>query len=294
MALSIFYFHHHRCGFMLSRLLVVAVTITMAHPMYGAIFKEGFSGKSMEGSRNIVLTFDDGPGDYDYTCEAYIEKTYPAYNFRKTTTENLIQLLDQWGPKINDRAPIVATFFLKGDILARHPAAAKQIVSAGHRLENHSFRHKNSLAFLNPKELMKDLRMTHDLIEKLTGRAPRFFRPPYGAWSKRLVTDFEANPIFSKYAKPVLWNIDSRDWFIKRECNIELIASILIQRMYMTQGGIVLLHDIHAVSIAALYLVLNRIVRENKKITNSPMYRGEPWKIVPLEHAYSRHAGNAR
>ncbi len=72
-----------------------------------------------------------------------------------------------------------ATFFLIGEQVEKHQGIAAQIVEAGHEAALHAFTHRNLLR-LKPREARDDLLRGAAVIEDATGKAVRFFRPPYG------------------------------------------------------------------------------------------------------------------
>jgi peptidoglycan-N-acetylglucosamine deacetylase len=103
----------------------------------------------------VALTLDDGP-----TPEA---------------TRALIDLLARHGAR--------ATFFVVGRELERFPEAARQIVSAGHELGNHSYSHTRMI-FVSGEFIQSEIEKTDAAIRRAGQRGPIAFRPPYG---KKLV-----------------------------------------------------------------------------------------------------------
>lgn len=130
---------------------------------------------SVEDSKKIALTFDDGPHPY------YTE-----------------QLLD--GLKERE---VKATFFVLGKHVEKYPELVQRMSEEGHLIGNHTYSHiqlnqKNSEAF--KEELIR----TSELIENLTGQEVQYVRPPYGTWNKKFENELNMFP--------VLWNIDPLDW----------------------------------------------------------------------------------
>jgi peptidoglycan/xylan/chitin deacetylase (PgdA/CDA1 family) len=106
----------------------------------------------------IALTFDDGPD--------------PA------TTPRVLDLLDARKAR--------ATFFCVGRRVEAHRDVAAEIARRGHRVENHSHRHRNAFWFLPPPLLRDEIERAQDAIATATGRAPRLFRAPAGIRSPLL------------------------------------------------------------------------------------------------------------
>jgi peptidoglycan/xylan/chitin deacetylase (PgdA/CDA1 family) len=100
----------------------------------------------------IALTLDDGPD--------------------RTVTPRALDLLDQYGAR--------ATFFCIGARAERYPDLVREIARRGHRVENHSYAHAHTFAFGLPSRLRRDIEAASELIERLTGRRPVYFRAPAG------------------------------------------------------------------------------------------------------------------
>ena len=108
--------------------------------------------------REIALTFDDGPD--------------PA------TTPKVLDMLDARGAR--------STFFCVGRRVESNRDLAEEIARRGHRVENHSHRHRNAFWFLPPARLRYEIERAQDAIAAATGRAPRLFRAPAGIRSPLL------------------------------------------------------------------------------------------------------------
>ena len=99
----------------------------------------------------IALTFDDGP------C--------------LTATPDILCLLEEHA--------VLATFFMIGESIRRHPDLAKRVFHKGHQIANHSDRH---VAFrsLVPSACKKEAEKAEQTFRSVMGVAPRFYRPPKG------------------------------------------------------------------------------------------------------------------
>ncbi len=100
----------------------------------------------------VALTIDDGP--------------------EPLVTPAVLDMLDAHGAK--------ASFFCIGERVARHPELAREIVRRGHRVENHSARHRHDFALLGPRGYRAELAAGQALIQAATGVAPSYFRAPAG------------------------------------------------------------------------------------------------------------------
>jgi peptidoglycan/xylan/chitin deacetylase (PgdA/CDA1 family) len=103
------------------------------------------------GSRRVALTFDDGPDPEG--------------------TPRLLRLLA--------RRDVRATFFLIGERAARRPDLVRAIVSEGHELGNHTWRHRNAW-FLSPVATAREIGEGARILEDIAGTRPRLYRPPWG------------------------------------------------------------------------------------------------------------------
>lgn len=163
----------------------------------------------------IALTFDDGP---------HLE-----------FTPRLLDALKAAG--------ISATFFVIGERAARHRDILQRIAADGHEIGNHTWSHSEPRG-TSARKLIDEVRRTRDLIEDVTNRECRLFRPPKGELTLRklLALRHERQTI-------VLWNQDTKDYRMP-EASDEIVDWC---RGYQpTSGDIVLMHDNHPHAIAAV------------------------------------------
>lgn len=153
---------------------------------------------------HVALTFDDGPDS----------ASTPAF---------LAEL---------DRIGVRATFFLLGEMIRRHPRLPPRMVEAGHEIAVHGWDHRNHLRH-SPAATLRQLADTTDLIERLTGERPVYFRPPYGA-----LTAADLLACRRLQLQPVLWTAWGRDWE-----STATPAAVLHRVLRDLHGGTVLLHD---------------------------------------------------
>lgn len=155
--------------------------------------------------KQVALTFDDGPD--------------------ANSTPQLLDLLRA------EKVP--AAFFCIGKNVKNNPELTARILREGHLVENHSFAHSNFTNFYGRGKLKAELLQAQSAIEKATGKAPKFFRPPVGL----------SNPNTFRVAdelnlQVIGWNIRSLDTVIAEPEKI--IARI---RRGLQPGAIILLHD---------------------------------------------------
>jgi len=102
---------------------------------------------------------------------------------------------------------------------------------------SHTYNHKN-LAKLGPERLAKEIEDTAVLLESLTGARPTAMRPPYGE-QNAAVQAAAGTPL-------ILWSVDPKDWSTR---DADKSTSRIMDQT--RDGGIILLHDVYAETIAA-------------------------------------------
>lgn len=175
--------------------------------------------------REIALTFDDGPNIY--------------------YTPQILTILRQY--RIN------ATFFCMGSLVKRHADLVQQEDGAGHWVGNHSWSHPY-LPFLASSKILWQLATTSETIQKAIGRWPIFFRPPYGAYDAKVLT--QANRLGLTI---VMWNVDPEDWSMPGS---NAIISRVLRRA--GNGSIILMHDgggNRAQTVQALPIIIESLLR---------------------------------
>jgi len=106
---------------------------------------------------------------------------------------------------LRDRG-VTITFFLTGKWIKDNPDLTRQIVADGHEIANHTFTHPD-LRNLSDAAILKELGDTEALLEQTTGASSRpFFRPPYGAYDKRVL-----RLAVGQGYLPIYWTLDSLD-----------------------------------------------------------------------------------
>lgn len=152
----------------------------------------------------VALTFDDGP--------------HPQY------THQVLDVLEKY--------QIKAAFFCIGKKIEEHPEVFKKIVEKGHSAGNHSYSHSIGFDFYPVKRMMKEISKCDVVMEKLTGKKPLFFRPPYGITNPSLKRALNASGHI-----PVAWSLRSLDTVKKPE---DVIRKVIHE---VRSGDIVLFHD---------------------------------------------------
>ncbi|MEU9174500.1 polysaccharide deacetylase family protein [Streptomyces sp. NPDC048420] len=138
-----------------------------------------------------------------------------------------------------------ATFFTVGQNVVAHPELVRAEARAGNEVGNHSWSHPD-LTKLTAQEVAYQLNRTSAAIKAATGQAPTLFRPPYGAVNStvRGATRLSA----------VMWTLDTEDW---KYPDATKVAQSVISKV--KRNDVVLLHDIHPTSVAAVPQILRTL-----------------------------------
>lgn len=197
--------------------------------------------------RAVAMTFDDGP--------------HPVW------TPALLDVLRLRG--------IRATFYLIGNRVAQYPDIVRRIADEGHEIGNHSWSHP-ALSTLAAPDLLDEIDRTSEAVFAATRRIPVTLRPPYGALAleqRELIHDQRRMPT-------VLWSVDPEDW---RKPGAEEIASRIIGHAHA--GAIVLSHDIHQGTVAAMPATLDTLAARGYRFATVSMILGHPdWTTRPFRH----------
>lgn len=183
------------------------------------------------GSRAVALTFDDGPD---------LERT-----------PRVLDVLHEHNAK--------ASFFCIGRSVAENPSLVRDMVERGHRIENHTWSHPNTFAFLPPAGLSAEMGRAQSIITEVTGRAPKYFRAPAG--------------IRSPWLDPVLHRLRLRliSWTRRGFDTVDKDPDRICRRLLndLAPADILLLHDGGALGATdggkVIEDVLPRVLREIKQ-----------------------------
>jgi peptidoglycan/xylan/chitin deacetylase (PgdA/CDA1 family) len=179
---------------------------------------------TLEGGREVVLTFDDGP--------------HPRL------TPKLLDCLAAEALK--------GVFFVVGTNVAAR--GGRDIVARafaeGHRIGNHTFSHPD-LTKLSEEKVREELTRTEELIaEFLTEH--KLFRPPYGAHNSvvdRIVSELGYHV--------VLWSVDSQDWSPANKPTKWI--NIALNQIKTRGHSVFLCHDIHPTTVNNFPAFLNKV-----------------------------------
>lgn len=162
----------------------------------------------------VALTFDDGPS--------------------ASLTPRVLDILR--------RNNAVGTFFVLGQNAAVNRSVVARAAAEGNEIGVHTWSHikmsGSSLAKVD-----SEISRTRNLIQEITGHAPLVMRPPYGATNGALVNRMKAQ--FGM--RSILWDVDTLDW---RHPGVQKVINTAVGQA--KPGSIILVHDIHASTVAAI------------------------------------------
>jgi peptidoglycan/xylan/chitin deacetylase (PgdA/CDA1 family) len=169
-----------------------------------------------------------------------------------------------------------ATFFVVGINVAAYPGLVRRAAVEGHEIGNHSWSHTD-LGRSSKKKIESEIGRTQEAVRRVTGLPPTLFRPPYGS------TDAQVAAVARRHrVAQFIWSADTFDW---RDRN----PSVVMRRAVRDArpGGIILMHDIHATTVAAVPRILDRLAAKGYVfVTITELYSGR--SFAPGQKYYRR------
>ncbi len=188
----------------------------------------------MNSKKLVSLTFDDGPNT--------------------TTTMQVLDLIEQYG--------ITASFFVIGNnINSESESAMRRAVKLGCEIENHSKSHP-AMPEMTSEQIAEEIKYTSDKIEAVTGRKPKFFRPPYIAYNDVMFDTIDLTFICGNGAEDYL---------------DEVTAEMRYERIMeqVCDGMVILLHDAEGNfrTVDALKMLIPKLLEEGYEfVTTSQLF----------------------
>jgi len=175
--------------------------------------------------QEVWLTIDDGPTD---------------------DTAEIVRLLKGDGA--------VATFFVKGRLVAERPELIAIIRHAGNTIANHSATHPSGTFWcLSPARLAAEIDRGNEAIEEAGDERPRWFRAPVGmknpwvhplleargmrliAWSRRAFDGVRGDP--DRIARSLTRDVRSGDILLIHQGRPDSVAAIRATLAMLRRGG---------------------------------------------------------
>ena len=217
-------------------------------PVFGKVYYKGNTTDKV-----VALTFDDGPNGI-YTTQ-------------------ILDILDEYDIK--------ATFFVIGMNVELYPDIAKRIIAEGHVIGNHSNTHDANHAL--SAQGSHDLEDAQEIILKVTGVLPHFYRPPHGR-----KTPWELDCVKKNSLIEITWSVSAND---QPEPDTDLQKAIdayvdkIIRKIH--PGDIILLHDGYGIehnnqnsdrtfTIKALPLIIKQLLSQGYRFVTVPILLSIP------------------
>ncbi|MFZ1292381.1 MAG: polysaccharide deacetylase family protein [Melioribacteraceae bacterium] len=177
----------------------------------------------------ILITFDDGPNP--------------------NTTEFILKELQ--------KDNIKTIFFCVGENLHRYNSLAEQILSEGHEIGNHTFKHQK-ITNRSVQENNSSIEIVQNYTLEKFNYNIKYFRPPHGRF------DFRTKQILNSFQlRNVLWSLLTFDY--KNDLNIVKFAI----ENYLSQNSIIVLHDSNKsknIILDSINIILEQSVKKNYQI----------------------------
>ena len=198
----------------------------------GPWFGDPYGDPNFLAAGEVVLTFDDGPSPTD--------------------TRAILAALAAECTK--------ATFFVVGEMVAKHPEILSEVAAQGHTIGTHTWSHPN-LARISQGQAIRQIESAFTAAQIASPQpvAP-FFRYPYLSSSKAIVAYLKSRNV-AQFAV----DIDSLDW---RSHDPKSVISRVMAGLKLHGRGIVLLHDIHKSTADSLPGLLAQIKAKGFKVVH--------------------------
>lgn len=147
---------------------------------------------------------------------------------------------------------VPATFFVVGNFLTDNPELAKQILTEGHTIGNHTMHHPDMSQIADLASFEKEIKDLEETCREITGQeVSKYYRPPQGKYS-------EANLQMAQQLgyQTFFWSLAYVDWYADEQPTKEQAFEKLIGRIH--PGAIVLLHNTSATNGAILEELLTK------------------------------------
>ena len=183
-----------------------------------------------------------------FSVPSTIQWLIPSCTWRKVGQEKVIYLTFDDGPHPEITAWVIdelkkhqikATFFCVGDNLRKHTATAKQLLTEGHQIGNHTmhhikgWKHKNVDYLRDIEDCDTEICKIHEQLNDEKAQ-PRLFRPPYGQ-----IKPSQIKLLRTKGYEIIQWSDLSCDYDKRLDCERSLSALVKNAK----SGSIVVFHD---------------------------------------------------
>lgn len=193
----------------LTCIMILAFLVWASASIRSGVYLKAFC-RAKTADKVVHLTFDDGPAGAE--------------------TEAVLNVLKA------RRA--VATFFIIGKNVSGQEPLLGRILAEGHSVGIHTFSHANTFPFYSKRLMVNDIVDCKSILDRLSGRDVRLFRPPFG-----VVNPTIAYAVKKLGLETVGWSIrsfDTRD-YRQDDKSRNLVLDRIIRQL--KPGAVILLHD---------------------------------------------------
>ncbi len=190
------------------------------------------------------------------------KKELPIYSVDRTEKIASLSFDAAWGAedtptliRILNEHHVHATFFVVGQWVDKYPDAVKALSDAGNEVMNHSDTHPH-MPTLSREAMEAQVSQCDQKIEKITGKKPTLFRPPYGDYNNAVVETLRG-----MNHDVIQWDVDSLDW--------KGISADAIQKRVLSKvrpGSIILFHNAALHTPEALPGIIDSLQRDGYQL----------------------------
>ena len=181
----------------------------------------------------VSFTFDDGPDP--------------------EVTPKVLEVLRE--------ANLKAAFFVIGRNAEKHPELLQQIIAEGHVGGNHTYNHDY---VFSKSAAEKQVAEGQEAIEKVIGKKPKYFRPPFGVMTPEI-----ASAIRKEKCAVIGWDLRSQDGRIRtKEATIKRVKNNL------KNATVLLFHDTNPTTPDALREIIHLCRKSGIEIVSIPEQSG--------------------
>ncbi|HHW02806.1 MAG TPA: polysaccharide deacetylase family protein [Thermoanaerobacterales bacterium] len=157
--------------------------------------------------------------------------------------------------RVFEEKNVKITFFIEGRWAEKNPELLRLIDGKGHEIGNHGYSHAHH-AKLSLEQNINEIKDAESIIEKITGKKPLLFAPPYGEFSDLTIKAAE-----SLNYRVIMWSIDTIDW---KKPGVDYIVNKVLKKA--GNGKIVLMHPTED-TVKAMPVIIENLQKQGYKIT---------------------------
>ena len=201
---------------------------------------------------------------YSYNPPVLIKKIFNSFQWNSIVPEVLITFDDGPNPNTTDiilkelnNQKIKTIFFCVGENLEKYESLAKEILSEGHEIGNHTFNHKR-IYREKRSEVITTIQKVQNIGREKLNYQIKYFRPPYGNF------DLRTTGILKQFnLQNVMWSLLTYDY--KNDINIVKFAV----SKYLENNSIIVLHDSNKskeIIVDSIKIIIEESNKKNYKI----------------------------